>query len=383
LENIVSEWVIYGLALIGAITVAAAVIVSSIYFVLHFSSSQKSLAHSPLANHSGESTMRQVNDRMHSFAETQVPPMRIHLEPTSQNPQLFGELGEQIAAWLIEQGFQCVGQFVIEELDYEQIAIFIGQDHRMIANMRLPDATGEPYAEFCFQDPTGDLCGVSNPPVSTVPLSNDAIGRLYHHQLSGDFGLIGRMYSEARSLAEVHQAVKLQPTLLAEVLEAAHAREMDLRMNAGGVSEQEIRVALARQGVAVSEEDVATIQNQWQAAIQGHLLDFSPRAMNYHIEGHRILVVHDGSLKNFLVDQLSGLIRCVSRSQDPVQRQVISAFAELPQLLSIFTPREAVARFRALLPRESRYRLVDQLKKPVEADLYVLPPDPSASLRRG
>jgi len=61
----------------------------------------------------------------------------------------------------------------------------------------------------------------------------------------------------------------------------------------------------------------------------------------------------------------------VETDLEPAQLTRISD--ELESLLRLFSPREAIARLRPLLPESFRFNLVDQLRKPVEADLYLLP----------
>ena len=45
---------------------------------------------------------------------------------------------------------------------------------------------------------------------------------------------------------------------------------------------------------------------------------------------------------------------------------------DLQEMLTHFSPREALARFRPLLEQPVRYTKIDQLSFPFEADLYLL-----------
>jgi hypothetical protein len=178
------------------------------------------------------------------------------------------------------------------------------------------------------------------------------------------------MWLEAKELV-TQQAVQLvNPQRIAIFFEEAHAAEMDSRIACGGLAEEEIRASLFAQGTHASDQDVEDIQGQWQQAIEQHLLDFSTRGRVQRTAGREILVVHDGSLHHYLRSRICPLLRC---SGELDQRQFLAMVNELGLLLETFTPREAMARFRPLLPGTLRYDLIDQLHQPVEADLYTLP----------
>jgi hypothetical protein len=143
---------------------------------------------------------------------------------------------------------------------------------------------------------------------------------------------------------------------------------MSSRISEGGVSEQEIREALLRQGLRPTIAQIGLIQRQWQAAIEDYLLEFSARGKNFRYKGDPVLVVHDGSLGTYISSQLHCCL--LKRLSDPREASLLCR--ELEQMLVRFNPREAISRFRPLLPAEWRFELVDQIRRPVAADIYRL-----------
>jgi len=77
-----------------------------------------------------------------------VPPMRVHLEKSRRGIEVFGKFGKQAQDWLLKQGFTPAGQFVIEELDFEELRTFLDIGGRTIATIRLQPGADEPYVEF-------------------------------------------------------------------------------------------------------------------------------------------------------------------------------------------------------------------------------------------
>ncbi len=302
-----------------------------------------------------------------------VPPLRIHLEPTVKAPSPAGSLNDRIVRWLEAHSFCFVGDFEIEELGHELLQIFLSDDRRLVAAMRYPTDCSEPYVEFCFDLGKGQRGGVGNPPACTLQLPDEAVGKFYHTKLSDDFGILSRMWLDAKELLDQHAVIPVEADQVAEFFEDAHAAEMDCRVIAGGVSEEEIRAAFVAQGVEPTPRDIEELQEQWQTKIDAHILDFSARSLNHHHAGERILIVYDGSTGNYLVKQLRETLEELQSAQLLSPESLRTAFMELRELLNHFPPREAIARFRPLLPDALRYRLVDQVTQPVEADLYLLP----------
>lgn len=305
--------------------------------------------------------------------ESRVPPMHIHLFPSDGDPLEEDPLYQRIDQWLLEHRFAPLGDYTIDELD-EELRIYLNEDRTLVAAIRNAADPEEAYVEFCFDLGNGQRGGVSNPPDTTLQLPAGSVGRHFRGDLRENFELLSQMWLEAVELLDAQQAS--QPVQLVDAdhiedfYEDAHAVEMECRIRAGGVTEEEVRASFSAQGITPTDNDIAEIQEQWQSAIEDHLLDCSERAQNFHDEGSEILVVYDRSVKSYLLSRMQDFLE---QHSDENLSEIADMRTELEELLSRFAPRDALARFRPLLPKDLRYKLVDQLRHPIEADFYALP----------
>ncbi len=304
-----------------------------------------------------------------------VPPMRIALETTGESFWTEHTLSSQIDDWLLDHSFIHAGDYTIAQLGGEHLRTYVSEDRQLVAAIRHAPGDEEPYVEFCFDLGQGRRGGVSNPPDSTVQLPPEAIGKHFQDQLSNRFELLSQMWLEAKELVDLHEVRRVDPDGMAQFFEEAHAIEMDCRIEQGGVTEDEIRAAFVAQGIEPNEEDVAIIQAEWQEAIQRHLLDFSQRGQDQCDSGQDILIVYNGSPHSYLLSRIRDLYdQFASSTSDTLSDDPPADIGkELSALLEKFSPREAIARLRPLLPAAWRYDLIDQIHSPIEADLYRLP----------
>ena len=366
--------VIYLLAIVGAIVVLAVIAFAIAYAVVmrRLVNKMRDTVQEMEGMLSRTIDAEGVRELRRSERSSSVPPMRIHLERSGMAEQLCA-LGERIDQWLREHSFDPAGAFVIEEQECETLWTYVSQDRKLVAAIRYPAEALEPYVEFCFDLGGQVRGGVSNPSDATVQLPPEAVGRFYQGALSEDFQLLSQMWLEARELVDRHAVNAVEPGQVSQFYEEAHAAEMDCLIRDGGISESEIRAAFQSQGVEPNRDDIEAIQEQWQDAIESHLLDFSSRGKDHHYSGREILVVHNGSLHAYLVGRIQDLVDEFHGVEDINRNELLELCAELRILLDKFSPREAMARFRPLLPKLVRYDLIDQLRFPIEADLYLLP----------
>ncbi|MFO0939530.1 MAG: hypothetical protein U0930_02065 [Pirellulales bacterium] len=318
--------------------------------------------------------LSQVNDRLDQIESRLdprpiIPPMSIFLEPIEHRWHLVDELCKRIDQWMQRQHFQRIGYFRVDQWEGEELCAYLSQDRTLVASIRMAKDAVEPFVEFLFDLGDGERGGTCNPPASVIRPSDDSAGQSFDGRLSQNFSLIDRMYHEACELASRHQVVLIDPDRIAQFYEQAHEFEMAQRVHCGGITETEIRDVLVRQGLEPTESQVATIQRHWQLAIEDYLLEFSARGKNRLVDGDRVLVVHAGSLGNFLIAQLESVL--AKAVDNP--REIAKLASELQQLVDQYEPREAIHRFLALLPTGHGIELVDQIVRPVPADLYVLP----------
>lgn len=298
-----------------------------------------------------------------------IPPMSIFLEPIEHRWHLVDDLCKRIDQWMLRNGFQRIGYFRVDQWEGEELCAYLSKDRLLVASVRMAKDVAEPFVEFLFDLGDGQRGGISNPPASVVRPADDATGRCFDGRLSLNFAMIDRMYEEVQELAKQHELTPIDTDQIAQFYELAHEHEMAQRVHCGGVTETEIRDVLLRQGVEPTESQVATIQRQWQLAIEDYLLEFSAQGKNRLVAGDRILVVHAGSLPNYLLGQLGPVI--TKSLGDP--REKTKLILELRALLDQYEPRQAIERLLAVLPSTHCIDLVDQIVRPVPADIYAWP----------
>ncbi len=305
-----------------------------------------------------------------SDSEFDVPPMRIHLRRASPVIWMNESGVEEGAKWIRSHGFEFVDDFLIEELPASRLKVFLADDRILVAAIRQDQADDPAYVEFCFDLGDNQRGGVSNPPNATVPLPGGAIGEHFNDDFREGVHILPRMLARARGLAEENAALKIDRENIEAFFELAHAAEMDMRIERGGLTAEEIRLALEQDQQSVSKAEIEVIQRDWQNAIERFLVEQSPKGAEYIDESGEVVAVHDGSLSTYLLNRFSDFYK----SEDKVESEdILRILGELETLLRLFKPREAIARFRPLLPESMRFSLIDQLRNPVAADLYLLP----------
>ena len=321
---------------------------------------------------------KQLASRTTGLVETDcVPPLAIHLEKES-DPEFWQNAGvSRFCKWFQDQEFSWVGDYVIEEMADEHLRIFLDTDRRLISALRYPHYASEPYAEFCFKLLDGSCAGVANPPEHTLLLPEEALGKFFSEKLSENRLLLDEMHQAAECISQSHGVVQWENDDVPLFYEESHAAEMDLRMRRGGLSVEEIERTFSAYGAIANAADIHHVQSQWQDAIEKHLIDFSSHAMNLVVQGQLVFAVHDGSEQVFLVEKLQSTLSRLVRAS-ALSNEINVSAVELKEMLTKFSPREAIARFRPLLPSGLRYELVDQISRPLPADLYVLPEHPSS-----
>ena len=360
------------LAAIGGLVVMAIVVLIVAYFLLSWRLTNK--LRQTVAGMEEILADSALADKYEEFflppQHGSVPPMRIHLRRLENSAWDDHALVHRIDQWLLQHSFRRLGDYVCDGLKGELYRVYLSDDQLLVAAIRDAGDDSEPFVEFSFDLGNSLRGGISNPSGLPLPVPSGAVGKYYSQQLSHDFEVLSRMWLDAKDLVDAHDVHAVDPQRITQYFEEAHAAHMDSRIASGGVSEAEIRAAFEAQGSQASREDIEEIQEEWQQAIEAHLLDFSPRGVEQHRAGREILIVHDASVGSYLVNRIQDLYESLLPND---QDRLLPMSTELQQLLQRFSPREAMARFRPLLPNELRYDLVDQIKQPVEADLYALP----------
>ncbi len=360
------------LAIIGGIVVFAMIAIVALYFAVakrirmsvRQSLREFSELHTGVIDANEVRTLNRLNTDLHGS----VPPMRIHLNEHDTPLWFEDPLADFVSKWMLAQKFSLVGDFSIDENPGARLRCFQSEDRRIIATFREDDCDGPAYVEFCLDLGDGRRAGVSNPPGDVLPLPNDALGEYVSEPLcEHDSSVLQSMLASARKLAYEHHAIPVDRSDVKRFFEQTHAAEMDFRIARGGLTEAEIRQLLVETCGAAEPVDIEKIQWEWQEAIEAFLIDRSRRCADVSNRRGKMIAVYDTSNHGYLQVRFSeyyiGLLG----------KQFKERAKELELLLQKFQPREALARFRPTLPENWRYSLVDQIREPVEADVYRLP----------
>ncbi|MEZ6137126.1 MAG: hypothetical protein R3C53_19710 [Pirellulaceae bacterium] len=300
-----------------------------------------------------------------------VPPMEIQLKAMGQNPIVGDQLAEEIHAWLVKHGFETVGNYRITAIE-EEWSVYLSDDQKLVGVIRNSPYETDVYVEFCFdlsdQSDPYRRGGVSNPPKSTLLVPEGAVGKHFTSSLSDDFSLLSRMWLEAKEMIDVNEVRTVAKQDIRKFFENAHAAHMLSRLRAGGVTEQEVRASFRAQCISVSDDDVQEIVDLWQSAICDYLLQRSPKARLIDAAGDTdLVIVFDNINHEFLIRQFDPIIKTLPGTDES------HSTGELQTLLDRFPAREAIGRFRPLLPSELRFQLIDTVHEPVESDIYRIP----------
>ncbi len=299
--------------------------------------------------------------------EADVPPMRIHLVPANAVRWIDIAVVDRISVWLARHDFHLQGDFELVEMANERLRVYLSSDKLLVAAIRQDDFGNTPYVEFCFDLGAGQRGGVSNPPPDTIPLPQGAVGRHFNYDFEASVRGLSKMLDCARTLVAENRVLPVPNDGIQRFFEEAHAAEMNTRIAHGGLMRYELEAALG--GRRLASVDVDEIQWNWQEAIEQFLVAQSVRVMELD-DGEDIFAVYDASRSSFLFDRVQGFYEDLDEFETD---QLKSVLGELEIMLQRFSPREAMARFRPLLPEALRYDLIDQVRTPVVADLYLLP----------
>ncbi len=355
------------LATIGAVVVLGILAIVAMYFMLvrrvtlrvRRSLAELETKHGMTIDADGLKYVEDLDGDESNFeysSETGIPPMRIHLVPTGYERWRDLQVVERISKWLAVHGFTLVGDFQIAEMEEECLRVFLSQDKLLVGAIRQDEFGNVPYIEFCFDLGAGQRGGVSNPPCETIPLPEGAIGEHFGYNFEASVRGLSKMLDRAAALAKAHDARPINRDCIPQFFEEAHATEMDARIVRGGLTKDEIQAVF--KGQHVPESEIEEIQWNWQEAIEQFLVTQSSRASELD-ESEDIIAVHDGSRGSFLFDRIQRFYEDIG---EPESEQLRSIIEELETMLQKFAPREAVARFRPLLPEAWRYDLIDKVR---------------------
>ncbi|HBE67672.1 MAG TPA: hypothetical protein DDW52_05935 [Planctomycetaceae bacterium] len=357
------QFAVRGLVIVVAILVVLCFVLAAVYLVI----AQRIAARMNAAVREMESILADAAPSRFASYLPGIPPLEIRLAPTAEFESILNprELSAaQIVQSRLEQlSFRFIGDYV-SSYEGEQIRCLLSDDNALLATLRRP-AEEEVYLEFCIDLGEDGAAGVANPPSGTIAPTDTTRGRHFSVGLVANPGIVNEMWLAAKDLLDSHKYCEITPESVASFFERSHASEVAYRLESGGVTSQEIEAAFSAHGKVASREDIQVIQQRWQRAIDRHIL----AETGGRVAARRVLVVHDSSTPEHLLHQLRRMLD-ISLEEWPEFEEEYGD--QLVAMLRLFSPREAMARFRPYLPAELRFEMLTSVDVPIAADLYTL-----------
>ncbi len=357
------------LAFIGAVVVLAIAALLIGYVVFAYRMQKKIRA---FLDTEGLDIDAQLDDE-YCTADVEIPPLTINLVPTD-NPDWieFGESVEKTLRILRRSHFKLIGDFHDEESD-SPYRFLISDTGELIAFIHLSAHISQPYLELFAEKANGGYIRVHNFPSATMQAPSADTCRHFQEPLDQE-QTVRKILSCARKLVKAHTVKPVAESNVIKQFVKYFSDGIAFRIRRGGLSQEEIEATFRYAGLEIDQELIDRVRNSWQYAIENYLIEQSSKASQQDEEGYEVLAVHDGSNKSFLIERIDlFLVMLGERLSNMKEVDIKQMREELIGLLNRFSPREAIARFRPILPQALRYSLIDQLKKPIEADLYLIP----------
>jgi hypothetical protein len=298
-------------------------------------------------------------------------PNRLHLRPETELEWKDAAAVAGHVEALTAAGFQSIGLFGTEELDYLRIHALCHEEQRTYAVVyehdkagvwvdlvtRYEDGTSLTYAT------TGEGAGLDQRP-------GHGITRVAGAE---PVALYQRMLNERpqRPMKPV-SAADFRPSF-----EAAFAEEMDWRNSRGGPTEEEVRALAEADGEEITDEVLELTRQRMAAqaaaglteAIQERFLATTTLTVSeWERVRDSLVIVHDRLLPEQVV---SCYFQELVDDDDEDDDQTESEYERREAEARAGTPREVFARWNEALPESQRYRLLGSVAEPVPGDVYV------------
>lgn len=317
-----------------------------------------------------------------------APPLRIDLEPMQEADWSDGDKADLITETLIELGYEPDGLFVA----YAPLQIEI-QGFRNIQSSSLAALYEIKQMDRLCLDLVADLSDGTH-----ITVSNAEDKGLDHPQFSRLIRLDQLDLSEPEQIREMHArlleelqgetTVDLTGQKFEDNFESFWAREMDWRMERGGVTTEEVIRISARNGEPEpSEEEIELAKRPWKQQIDNFITDQIRKDYlnNTNMSGKeweetldRLVIVHEHSEASHLIDTLTDTICYESdlddEDDDDQEDPYLKAEQELNQIFrSEACVMNAFHRALDLLPPDRKYTLQTTTESPWKSEIYLSP----------
>lgn len=317
-----------------------------------------------------------------------APPLRIDLEPMQEADWSDSDQADLITETLIELGYEPDGLFEA----YAPLQIEI-QGFRNSQSSSLAALYEIKQMDRLCLDLVADLSDGTH-----ITVSNAEDKGLDHPQFSRLIRLDHLDLSEPEQVREMHArlleelqgetTVDLTGQKFEDNFESFWAREMDWRMERGGVTTEEVIRISARNGEPEpSEEEIELAKRPWKQQIDNFITDQIRKDYlnNTNMSGKeweetldRLVIVHEHSEASHLIDTLTDTICYESdlddKDDDDEEDPYLKAEQELNQIFrSEACVMNAFHRALDLLPPDRKYTLQTTTESPWKSEIYLSP----------
>lgn len=317
-----------------------------------------------------------------------APPLRIDLEPLQEADWSDGDKADLITETLTELGYEPDGLFEA----YAPLQIEI-QGFRNSQSSSLAALYEIKQVDRLCLDLVADLSDGTH-----ITVSNAEDKGLDHPQFSRLIRLDHLDLSEPEQVREMHArlleelqgetTVDLTGQKFEDNFESFWAREMDWRMERGGVTTEEVIRISARNGEPEpSEEEIELAKRPWKQQIDNFITDQIRKDYlnNTNMSGKeweetldRLVIVHEHSEASHLIDTLTDTICYESdlddEDDDDEEDPYLKAEQELNQIFrSEACVMNAFHRALDLLPPDRKYTLQTTTESPWKSEIYLSP----------
>ena len=317
-----------------------------------------------------------------------APPLRIDLEPLQEADWSDGDKADLITETLIELGYEPDGLFEA----YAPLQIEI-QGFRNSQSSSLAALYEIKQMDRLCLDLVADLSDGTH-----ITVSNAEDKGLDHPQFSRLIRLDQLDLSEPEQVREMHArlleelqgetTVDLTGQKFEDNFESFWAREMDWRMERGGVTTEEVIRISARNGEPEpSEEEIELAKRPWKQQIDNFITDQIRKDYlnNTNMSGKeweetldRLVIVHEHSEASHLIDTLTDTICYESELDDDEDDEEADPYLKAEQELNQIFRSEACVmnafhRALDLLPPDRKYTLQTTTESPWKSEIYLSP----------
>ncbi|MCH2174638.1 MAG: hypothetical protein MK193_02800 [Lentisphaeria bacterium] len=327
--------------------------------------------------------IRAIKDLIDSFASSGVPPLRITLTEGAVEWPCEEDL-KRVTDELEEIGFIQEGEFCIDEIPdlalrgFRNVNGFIAALYYYPQKGLILDISANLKDDTSLSVSSKESEGMDRPNFSVIEYLNA--------KLEEEIGLVSRMYKNLKGKCIGLELKDQSNETFSAIFTNAYKREMDWRIERGGITEHEIRTAAAKDGQEEpQEEDIELIQTQWKIHISDTVEEETREiymkandmpAHEWEEKQDRLTIVHDYQDAEQTIDQICyALEQKFFDNEDDYEEdsRISETRLKIKPIFEEHPIRKAFEIAQSQLPEELRFEYDKSIDKPWKADVYFSP----------